>query len=265
MGAWGTASFALRHPELFAAVYPNRPRMKQRGLPSLVKIAANTPVTMPDGTTDYYDRMDMVAFVKEHDGDLPFIGWCCGRHDGFATFKEQIEMVRALTAGRHGFAFAWNNGNHSTGAAAMREVMRWYPPEKFARNLSYPSFSNSSIDGHPGTGEVEAPEGNRVRRVLNDDNGALEGGINLGFVWTDLVDEGDKWSVSLSNELAEEEMTVDVTPRRCQKFIPRNGEHLKWTDSAGGGGTIAVDRTGLVTVQHLKIMPGQMTVLTISQ
>jgi predicted peptidase len=28
MGAWGTAGFALRHPELFAAVYPNRPRTK---------------------------------------------------------------------------------------------------------------------------------------------------------------------------------------------------------------------------------------------
>jgi len=43
MGAWGTATFALRHPEVFAARYPNRPRRIQRGLPSLVKIASDTP------------------------------------------------------------------------------------------------------------------------------------------------------------------------------------------------------------------------------
>ena len=263
MGAWGTATFALRHPDLFAAVYPNRPRMKQHGLPSLVKVAAKAPVMMADGQTDYYERMDMVKFVSEHDGDLPFLGWCCGRHDGFASFKEQIEMVKALTAGRHGFAFAWNNGNHSSGSAAMREVMRWYPPEKFARNQSYPAFSNSSIDGDLGGGETEVREGTRIRIVLTDDNGALEGGINLGFAWTDVVDEGGKWSVSVSNELAEEEMTVDVTPRRCQRFKPRHGEQLKWTDSSGASGTVTVDRAGLVTVQRLKIILGQKTVLTI--
>lgn len=35
MGAWGSTTYALRHPERFAAVYPNRPRTRQRALPSL--------------------------------------------------------------------------------------------------------------------------------------------------------------------------------------------------------------------------------------
>ena len=265
MGAWGTAGFALRHPQLLAAVYPNRPRTKQRGLPSLIKVARDAPIMMVDGKSDYYERMNMVRFVNEHPDDLPFIGWCCGRHDGFATFKEQIEMVKALTAGRHGFAFAWNDGNHSTGSTPMREIKRWYPPERFARNQSYPAFGNSSIDDDLGTGEIEVRNGNRIRNVLKDDNGALEGGINLGFVWSDVEDENETWSVTLSNELAKIEMTVDVTPRRCQSFKPRAGEQLRWANSAGGKGTVAAGRLGLVTVESVKIKPEHKTMLTITK
>ncbi len=226
MGAWGTTTFALRHPDVFAAVYPNRPRTKQRGLPSMAKVDRDAPILMSDGKTDYYDRMNMVKFVSQHPEDLSFIGWCCGRHDGFATFKEQIEMVEALTAAHHGFAFAWNDGDHSSGSTAMSEVMRWYPPEKFARNQSYPAFGNSSIDQDLGSGEVEVEESGRTKSVLNEGNGALTGGINLGFVWNDVIDENEKWSVTLSNELAQAAMSVDVTPRRCQNFKPRSGEQL---------------------------------------
>jgi hypothetical protein len=262
MGAWGTAGFAMRHPELFTAVYPNRPRTKQRGLPSLVKVARDAPIMMDDGKTDYYERMNMVKFVSEHPTDLPFLGWCCGRHDGFATFKEQIEMVKVLTAGRHGFAFAWNDGNHSTGSAPMREIKRWFPPKQFARNQSYPAFGNSSIDDDLGTGEIEVREGNRTQKVLKDDNGAVEGGVNLGFVWKDVVDEKNRWSMTLSNELAKDEMTVDVTPRRCQQFKPRPGEAMTWSNTVGGSGSATADKWGLVTVTGVKIKPSEQTVLT---
>src|SRR5271166_4235895 len=110
-------------------------------------------------------------------------------------------MVKALTTGRHGFAFAWNNGDHSSGSQPMEKVRKYYPPEKFARNSSYPAFSNSSIDNNPGNGDPT--------------NGDLEGGINLGFLWSDVVDEESQWSVKLANDLAKAEMTVDVTPRVC--------------------------------------------------
>jgi len=265
MGAWGTASFTLRHPELFAAIYPNRPRMKQRGLPALVKLASDVPIMMDDGKTDYYERMNMARFVSEHPSDLPFIGWCCGRHDGFATFKEQIQMVKALTAARHGFAFAWNNGDHGTGAKPMRQIQRWYPPELFARDQSYPAFGNSSIDDDLGSGEVEVTKGDRTSPVLKDDSGALEGGVNLGFVWKNVVDEDAQWSVTLANELATDEMTVDVTPRRCQKFKPRPGDTILWSNAAGGSGVVMVDKWGLATIPRLRISAGEETVLTMKK
>jgi len=252
MGAWGSMTFAMRHPEVFAAVYPNRPRTRQRFLPSLARCGdisgsardtADAKHLMADGVTPYFQRMDMVRFVSEHRGDLPFLGWCCGRRDGFASWQEQVDMVKALAEARHGFAFAWNNGNHSSGAAPMRQVTKWYPASRFARNVSYPAFSRSSIDDDPGPGDPKA--------------GDMTGGINLGFAWKDVVDSPDTWAVTLSNGLCAAPMTVDVTPRRCQSFKPKPGEALAWTAAAGASGSVAADRWGLVTVEKVAIKPGE--------
>lgn len=252
MGAWGSTTYALRHPERFAAVYPNRPRTRQRGLPSLAgQPAKGATVLMDDGKTDYYARMDMVKFAGDHLADLPFYGWCCGRRDGFASWQEQIDMVKAMAAARHGFAFAWNDGDHSTGAQPMAKVIKYYPAELFARNKSYPAFSNSSIDQKLGNGDPK--------------DGDLEGGINLGFKWSDVVDEDAKWSVRLSNELATGDMTVDMTPRRCQHFKPKAGAECKWTTSAGASGTATANANGLVTIPRVRLTPGKNTVLTITR
>jgi len=252
MGAWGSTTYAFRHPERFAAVYPNRPRTRQRGLPSLVgPLTKDMKVLMDDGRTDYFERMDMVRFAAQHAADLPFVGWCCGRRDGFASWQEQVDFARALAEARHGFAFAWNDGDHSSGAQPMERVLKYYPPEKFARNQSYPAFRNSSLDDDPGKGDPK--------------EGALEGGINLGFIWQDVIDEPGKWSVRLSNDLAKADMTVDVTPRRCQKCKLKPGETVKWQTSAGTSGSVTADGKGLVTIPKVALQPGKETVLTISR
>ena len=250
MGAWGSTTYAFRHPERFAAVYPNRPRTRQRGLSSLVAaLPKGQPVMMDDGKTDYFARMDMVKFAAEHSADLPFCGWCCGRRDGFATWQEQIDMVKALTAARHGFAFAWNDGDHSSGSQPIAQVMKFYPPDKFARDRSYPAFANSSIDQNLGNGDPK--------------DGDLEGGINLGFRWDDIVDETDKWSARLANDLAKEDMTADVTLRRCQKFKVQPNTEIRWSTSFGEAGKVRADHAGLVTVPRMKLRPQAATVLTI--
>ncbi|MEX1097007.1 MAG: prolyl oligopeptidase family serine peptidase [Planctomycetales bacterium] len=252
MGAWGSTTFAFRHPEIFAAVYPNRPRTRQRGLPSISdkRLVKDDVPLMFDGQTSFYDRMDMVKFAEEHPGDLPFLGWCCGRRDGFATWQEQIDMVRAMTKARRGFAFAWNDGDHSSGSKPMEQVAKYYPADLFARNQSYPAFANSSIDDDLGNGDPK--------------DGEMEGGINLGFRWSEVVDEPGRWSVKLSNDLCTTTMTVDITPRRLQKFRAKPGQKFSWTNSAGGAGTVAADKNGLVTVENVRIEPGKETTLTIA-
>lgn len=252
MGAWGSTTYAFRHPERFAAVYPNRPRTKQRGMPSLVPAPPKGKVVlMDDGKTDYFARMDMTKFAAEHPEDLSFYAWCNGRRDGFASWQEQIDMVKALTDARHGFAFAWNDGDHSSGAQPMSKVLKYYPPEKFARNRSYPAFSKSSIDQNLGNGDPK--------------DGDLEGGINLGFHWNDVVDEANRWSVKLSNDLAKGPMTVDVTPRRCQQFKLKSGTEVNWTTSTGASGKATANAAGIVTIPSVALRPDGETLVTITR
>lgn len=131
----------------------------------------------------------------------------------------------------------------------MAKVLKYCPPELFARNKSYPAFANSSIDQKLGNGDPK--------------DGDLEGGINLGFKWSDVVDEDATWSVRLSNELATGDMTADVTPRRCQKFKVRPNAEVSWKTSDGASGKVVADAAGLVTVPLVKLSPGKDTVLTI--
>lgn len=256
MGGWGSASFAYRHPEIFAAIYPMMPKMRERLLPSLKDNAAGliqerdeASVPMPDGT-NYFTRMDMVRFVMSYKGELPFIAWSIGRHDGFAAWPDQVDMVKAMEATHRGFAFAWNDGGHDLGPKPMEMLAQTYPPEKFSQDRSYPAFSHSSIDSDPGTGDLAT--------------GDKEGGINLGFAWNISNDSPSEWQVGISNMLAKADMTVDVTPRRTQKFKIKPGEKAMWRSSTGQSGTEVADQFGDITAPKLRIEPGHTTVLTVT-
>jgi predicted esterase len=250
-GAVGSMNVGFRHPELFAAVFPTAGRVRK--VPAIAlesKLECGAPALMSDGKTSYHDHVDGPRFAAQRNDDLPFLVWACGRHDGYATWQEHIDMVKALTDARHGFAFSWNNGGHGDGGKAMQALAKHYPAAKFARNQSYPALGNSSLNHKMGNGDPK--------------DGDLIGGINLGFDWQDVFDEADRLAVTLSNDLAKTDMTVDVTPRRCQQFKPRPGDQLRWTSSTGGSGTVTADQHGLVTVPSVVIQAGKGTRLMIS-
>ena len=57
--------------------------------------------------------------------------------------------------------------------------------------------------------------------------------------------------------------TVDLTPRKCQRFKPKPGEALSWTNvTLGDGkqiraGQIVADKLGLVTLKRLTVTKGK--------
>jgi hypothetical protein len=249
-GAVGSMNVGFRHPEVFCALFPSVGRVRK--VPGVALEGKRIPgesLFLADGKTNYLDYVDGPRFAREHHEDLPFLGWACGRNDGYATWQEHIDMVQALTDGHHGFAFSWNNGNHGGGGAAMREIAKYYPGAKFALKQSYPAFGNSSLNHKMGSGDPK--------------EGDLEGGINLGFDWQDVSDTETRWSAAISNSLAQADMTVDVTPRRCQEFRPKPGDKIQWTSSLGTSGTATVDAWGLATVKQLVLRPGSETTLTL--
>jgi hypothetical protein len=273
MGAWGTFTIGLKRPEIFAALYPTGPKCHQwiiygfgaldrvylRGPTREKKVIARDlaklggkPPMMPDGKTEFFDYLDLVTYVENTHRDLPFACFIGGRQGrkpwaGYAKWENMTAMVEALEANHHGFAFGWDDKGHGSAKKQFRLLCKYYPWHLFALNRSYPAFSNSSMDDDMGP------------------DGPDEGYVNLGFAWKDVTDEPAGWAARISNAEAKDEITVDVTPRRCQKFKPQAGEKLKWKSSTGASGQLTVDKWGLATVEKLKIPKGTEITLTIGR
>ena len=108
-----------------------------------------------------------------------------------------------------------------------------------------PAFTRGSLDGNPGATPAQ---------------GDPEGQSNLYLYWetSDIVDDRRRWelTVGLTDSAPADRCTVDVTPRRTQRFRPRPGERVAWrnisrkTGAAIQQGTATADKWGLVTIEQ---------------
>ena len=99
-------------------------------------------------------------------------------------------MVAAMRSAGRGFAFAWNNGTHSTGSI-ISQITSSYAYGTFEIGVGYPIYTNNSGDQDPAVD--------------------LEGGINLGFQHRNVVESSGAWSCQIRNLLGAR--TVTVTPK----------------------------------------------------
>ena len=184
MGGWGTNSYGIRRHSQFAALYPDRPRWSTNNFAGKVALPdwdlnvidsidiGPTPLLAPeDGGGIYSDYLNMLAYVSNTANKVRWIGWCCGRNDGYARFADQIAAVAAMRAAKRGFAFAWNDGNHATGSI-MSQIFASYPHGTFSRDKGYPLFTDHSLDQDPNVDLVGMINGNlKFRNVTESANG----------------------------------------------------------------------------------------------
>jgi hypothetical protein len=117
---------------------------------------------------------------------------------------------------------------------------------------SLPAFGNCTLDRNPGNGDLAQGE-------------TYDAPINSWLTWytEDIVDEKDKWemTIELDNSAPLGECTVDLTPRKCQKFRPKPGTSFTWTNTAGGkeigSGAAQADTYSLVTIRQLRVVKGK--------
>lgn len=202
MGAWGCMTFALRRPNRFAAIYPDRPRVRYSGgtnitvpdwesVSQVYNAAVSSPnVTAFDGGGTVAQHMDAVAYVANTANAIPWVGWCIGKNDGFSPFSDHIALVAAMRSAGRGFAFAWNNGDHSTGSIPS-QITASYPLGLFELGKGYPVFSEHSLDGDPSTD--------------------LTGGINVGLTFRNVVESAGAWSCEITH--ISSACTVKVKPK----------------------------------------------------
>lgn len=204
VGAWATITFGLKRPDTFAAIYPNRPRVRWSsvGAPNIVlphwpssAVTYNTVTdTVPnrsaiDGGGSMLDHMDAIAYVSNPLNRVPWVGWVIGKNDGYMPWQDHVDFIAALRAARRGFAVAWNLGNHSAGPS-IGQITGSYYIGLFEVGVGYPLYTNNSGDADPVVDDV--------------------GGINLGFQHRNVVESASGWSCEVTNTLGARQ--VDVEP-----------------------------------------------------
>ncbi len=202
MGGWGTLRYGIRRPHLFPSIYPDRPRWRYGETDGSFRIPSWTIAIVPNYTTaacpnlvaedgggSAAAHMDLIAYAADTDNEIPWIGWVTGRNDGYYPFQDHIDAVAALRAANRGFAFYWNDGDHSTGSQPA-QITASYPYGTFEIGKGYPIFSNHSLDSDPAVD--------------------LVGGINIGLKFRSVVETASSWSCEVSH--ISSACTVDVRP-----------------------------------------------------
>lgn len=202
-GAWGTMTYGIRRPNVFAALYPSRPKWRWDSSGNSTRFmdwdsgevisgdGASPLLAAEDGGYSTQQHQDIISYVANTANRIPWIGWSVGRLDGYMPFQDHVDAVAALRAAGRGFAFAWNNGNHSTGDLIASQIQNSYSYGMFELGVGYPIYTSSSRDQDPAVD--------------------LEGGINLGFSHRNVAESASSWSCQITNILGA--TTVTVRPK----------------------------------------------------
>ena len=200
MGGWGTLSYGIRRVNKFAALYPDRPRWRYGYVIGEIEyqdwatgghthtVASSANVATIDGGGPIFAHHDITSYVANTANDIPWIGWNVGRQDGFVNFSDHVDAVVAMRAAKRGFAFAWNNGNHTAGSI-QSEIKQSYPYGTFEIGKGYPLFTNHSGDQDPAVD--------------------LVGGINIGLSFRNVVETSSGWSCQVTSVLGARTVTVE--------------------------------------------------------
>lgn len=252
MGGTGTVAFGLRHPEIFAAIFANVPQVNPAmdnigwSQQNIEKYCGTRAEAIKTNEGDnVWDRLNMTKFVGEHHEDLPFLRTINSREDNVLKWPQIPPLLKALNDNRHGFISGWGLGGHNIQASQVPAVVKDFDILKLRRDVSFPAFSNSSLNDDPGNGDPK--------------DGTVTGQMGGGFDWTILADTHDAWEADIKVLVEGKAVAVtDLTPRRLQQFKPKAGERYQWsnTDSTGKvyqSGIVTADKWNLITLPKIEV------------
>jgi hypothetical protein len=196
---------------------------------------------------------------------VPLIFTFCGKNDYVVHWEEKPVFYDSISVFRHGGFHFWSMTDHQQTFLNSP----WQPTfpnfsffTRYRTNLSYPAFSNCSIDGDPGNGTPS--------------NGDPIGTINGHLDWADdIIDETDRWEITLfvkdllttgGSITAPDSATTDVTLRRLQNFVVPSDSFIIWKNVRDGivtqQGTFTYVE-GLVTLQGVKVYKDSSRIIVI--
>ncbi len=253
----GIQRFALNYPNQFASIDVLVPiidlkyemEFEEGNIRRTIAAVGRLDRVCSDGMP-FSERADLVKIACSANNDLPFVVLRAGRQDLSVGWNRKTSYIECMQRQHHGILAGWDNGDHST---AMRKSVESFPDfrdykwhtERFALNKSYPAFSNFSLNDDMGSGSRT--------------DGDLEGFINYGLDWSIIKDDSGRYEILIKNGHKKGvDVTVDITPRRRQLFMPRTGERVMAVNQNADGEIIDkkvlfVDEFGNITYSGFKL------------
>ena len=259
MGGSGSPMLAIRFPDRIAwatswvGVHDPAKTPTFKGSYEKVYGRQAWNVKFADGHS-VWDHFSDAWYLRQYpEREVGLICFSNGKNDGGIGWAQSVEFYGALRDTRRPHVFTWGQGGHGQRARLPVSLQDRAMPWDLRTNQSLPAFAGCSLDDDPGDGDP------------ND--GDAEGQANLYLYWeTDsVVDQPDRWemTVGLVGNAPDGDCTVDITPRRVQRFVPNRGEKVRWTNTtvASGkpvqSGEAVVDKLGLVTLNEIAVSKGK--------
>jgi len=206
-------------------------------------------VKFEDGNS-VWNHFSDAWYLRQHpDEPVGLICFSNGKNDGAIGWQQAAEFHRALQETRQPHVFVWGQSGHGQRAQLPISLSDRQMPMDLRTDQSLPAFTGCSLDDDPGNGRP------------ND--GDPKGQSNLYLYWETeaIVDQPGQWEtvVGLVDKAPKGECTVNVTPRRLQRFKPKPGQTYKWTNTTINlGATLqtgqaTADRHGLITLEQVRV------------
>ncbi len=194
------------------------------------------------------------ARIKRNRGSAPIVGFC-GLNDTSVGWEEKVAYFQSMETHDAGGAWFWDERDHYTphNQTAWSPMMGAQQLYKYRSDQSYPAFSNSSDNSNFGTGDPATAD------PIGNINGSLD------WDQTTLNEEWLRWDITLKTRSlitqdgvigAPASVSVDVTPRRLQRFILAQNVNYRYEVRRQSDGELL--QNGMAT-------PDQDAVLTIPQ
>lgn len=270
MGGSGAPMFAIRYPQRIAwsigwvGVHDPGNTPQFTGSYENVYGKRQWGIRFGDGKPVFEYYKDAAYLRRYPEKEIGFITWSNGKNDGGIGWPQALEFFQAMQETRRPHIFVWGLSGHGQRAAMPANGGERVMPLDIRLDQSLPAFTNCSLDDDPGTAsKFTTPKQVTVGRESKTDlyDGDSAGQINLYLYWDTktVVDTTGRWeiTVALTKTAPKDQCTVDITPRRLQKFGSRRAEKFTWRNISEGNeiqsGEVTADGWGLITIEKVAV------------